>query len=163
MTVCTFTITPSLLSPLSHQLQQGNFLVHAFHDSAAFSDFVQETRQHIDCLVLENHPESTKVLQQFKSHDILLPTVFLVQAADGQGAIAPHEGRSSSSSPSHPQASSGAWIDKPPTSPVAGPDYHNALYLLWLHQLDDLSSSIEQAIDGFLRLRPPTAAPEIPQ
>ncbi|NEQ96096.1 MAG: circadian clock protein KaiA [Cyanothece sp. SIO2G6] len=155
MTVCTFTITPSLLSPLSHQLQQGNFLVHAFHDSAAFTHFVWETGHHIDCLVIEEHREITKILQSFKTNNILLPTVLLSQITDGQEAPTPDDDASlpgkHSSTGSSKQTSHSFNVEKTL--------YHTALYPLSLQEIAYLSSSIEQAIDAFLQLSPPSVPP----
>lgn len=162
MTVCTFTVTSSLLSPLSHQLQQGNFWVHAFHDSAGFVDFVRETRHQIDCLIIEAYPEISKIFQIFKKSDILLPAILLFQDNVEEGAIA---SLSSSMSPMEARDSEALTHEALAPGDPIGPsyshaahsiDYHGGLYQLPLQKIEYLAASIERAIDAFLQLPPPT-------
>ena len=78
LTVCLFfSITPSLLAHLKHQLPQDSFFVHDFSEKESFIQYVIREEQAIDCLILEEGVAAYHVLSDLKHHNLLLPCILV--------------------------------------------------------------------------------------
>lgn len=126
LSTCVFSITPSLLNVVNQQLQQGDFSIHIFQDEAAFREFVIHEELQIDCLILEDGTSAERILAHLGAENFLLPCVLIAEL-----------------SPSAPD-------DAEQLENVSL--YHQAVQHLSSPKIADLSTSVKEAINEFLRL-----------
>lgn len=146
LTVCLFSIDPSLLERTVLQLKRDSFVVHSFEEEEDYLRFVFQQEQLIDCLILEVGAKAQGILMNFKTDKLLLPCVLL--EGDTPDADVGRLDRSSDVS------SSDSDVDLHRGDSVVSEFsfYHNAVHSLSMGSLDEIRSSIEKAINAFLSL-----------
>ena len=154
LSACIFSITPSLLESLAHQLQQDSFLVHSFYGEAEFTRFVAKEEAHIDCLILESGDAARHILSELKNQKMFLPCVLLVEEEEVHRFSDSINDQQPSLEQS-PKASS-EGIDQGSGGSDA---YHQATQRHAKHSIVELHLSIKEAINNFLRL--PASSPLI--
>ena len=145
-------MTPSLLEPLTHPLQQDDFSVHVFQDATAFISFVRQEESRIDCLILEAGSEAHHVLSQLQEHKLLLPCVLVIGEEELYGN--PDDLRAIDIKAAGQLLSETRSDDQ---HSEADYPYHQAIQRLSKLRIIDLPASVKQAIDAFLRL--PSTSP----
>ena len=152
LSACIFSMTPSLLESLTHQLQQGDFVVRSFQNETTFARFVLQEEAHVDCLIIESGIPAHHVLSQFQEQQVFLPCVLMIeedtQEADGEPDEAIEQQQTTSLS-----------ISSSLQTSESNSLYHKATQRLSKKCIVDLQSSVKQAINDFLRL--PATSPLI--
>jgi circadian clock protein KaiA len=128
LTLCLFLSSPSLPPLLAPLGQNERFNVVMVASEADFYALIEQNKQNLDCLVLEDTPQLPHWVNWLQGQSILLPTVILPSAA-----MIP---------PPSAAASDFSFI------------YHAAEVILPIEQLEDLVDAIDQAITAFLDLSP---------
>lgn len=119
-------------------LEKGSFIVQWNTTEKEFLSWTGRNRHRIDCLILQNSPQLTSILERLKGLGILLPTIVIAAETDSlplgeNGEV-----------PSDEQALEHCTL-------VAGA-YHPAVACLTSADLDQLEQYVHQAIDQFLKL-----------
>jgi circadian clock protein KaiA len=108
-----------------------------------FLVFIQQERQHVDCLILENAPNLSNLLIQLREQPVLLPAVILVHmGASDQNVLGQATGEDLIAASSTVAESNQLVLDA----------YHRATLSLPSHRLGQLDQTIHQAIRKFLSL-----------
>ncbi|MEB3295283.1 MAG: circadian clock protein KaiA [Synechococcales bacterium] len=137
--VCLFTPSSDLLAKIQEILgQPQRYLLVAAQSRSEFFQLIEQERQQIDCLVLQEEPQLPSVVDWLHAHATLLPTVVVMFSPLGELAD-----------------------DGIPTTPEAELTflYHTAEVRLTSERLQDLGQAIERAIGEFLNLSPACRLP----
>ena len=153
LTVCIFSITPSLLTLLKQQLQQGSFLLNDFSDREAFIAHILHEEQTIDCLIFEDGAAAHQMFAELQHRNLLLPCLLIT---DGSHNAEPNEDNLDADevraqATSHSNASDPTRKED---SPKIG-KYHRAMQQvsrLRIEETQGLSTAVEKAINIFLQL-----------
>ena len=120
------------------QLSQDRYEIHRLASHDDFFGFIEQEKQHLDCLILQNDSRLPQLANWLHGHATLLPAILI--------APPPSSPASDPKSPAIPPEP-GSLVDSSFT-------YHTAEVLLRDTELGHLNESIEQAISQFLNLSP---------
>lgn len=147
----------SLAESLSQVLSGERYSLHATRSESEFFDWVEQHKQHIDCLVLEDDSSLLPLINRLYEQGILLPVVLLPQEAEkiDQSIVSskPHE-----TSQTRGIATSNKSDRTPPGK--ANHLFHPAEIRLSIIQIAEIGEFIDQAIARFLSLSPTCNLPE---
>ena len=146
LSLCVFA-EPPLADALQARLSP-RYQYYLFDAAEAFLSHVEQHRDTIDCLILQNVRSSLRMLNHLYSQGALLPIVIIEPAA------ATHDGR-----PAPEADPAGMVTGLTPGKPTARYLYHTGEVWLLATQLEDVTEAIERAIARFLKLSPPEAHP----
>ena len=135
LTLCLFLSSPELAHLLAPLRQNDRLIVVTPGSEVDFYALIEQDKQNIDCLVLENTPQLLQWVGWLQGQSILLPTVILQD-------LVPLSVANTST------------ID--PTSFI----YHAAEVILSTRQIEDWAEAIDQAITAFLDLSPFCVLPD---
>lgn len=164
LSICSLVETPGLRSSVSEVLRSECYAVIFFTKNPDFTEFVNQEKQNIDCLLLEDTPEALHALSTLKASATLLPTVVLMQRSPiGANQLTESQRTESQRTEIDANAadsdSSLASVHHPTAQDRYlgevrrdDSDYHAAVANVAIAQLEQLSTSIEQAIQEFLAL-----------
>jgi circadian clock protein KaiA len=110
--------------------------LQCFDQVDAFFQFIEQTKEQVDCILLQDHDDITTVLKQLSQRSALLPIVMLSDR-DHDIVLQEIEAMADSSSQSKVAL---RW------------PYHQAIILLDQERIPQLETFIEQAIAQFLKL-----------
>jgi circadian clock protein KaiA len=128
--------SPRLIESVAHALDDSLYAVIATDSRADFCQQIEQDKQILDCLILEQTDDLRALIHWLYGQATLLPVVIL--APDPTGP------KTAASATSNQDA---------PAAPVSF-TYHNAEVHLAPNQPDQLPAAIEQAIRQFLELSP---------
>lgn len=137
LSIAIFLASDSLAEAVFQQLSQDRYEIHRLASHDDFFGFIEQEKQHLDCLILQNDSRLPQLANWLHGHATLLPAILLASPAsptpDSQKPAIMSE--------------SGSLVESTFT-------YHTAEVLLRDTELGHLSESIEQAINQFLNLSP---------
>ncbi|MEB3338467.1 MAG: circadian clock protein KaiA [Leptolyngbyaceae bacterium] len=152
--------TPSLEEDSNQgddRVARDRYTVQQFQSESEFLQFVDQEKQRIDCLILQNSPTLVQLCYKLRERTILLPAIVLsselgtevenleiAQKSETQGD---EGGKSTTETANSIQLPS-----------LNGP-YHAAVVQLSITQLDQLTISIGKAISSFVKLAPSDSPP----
>lgn len=125
----------------------GRYVLTQFTSAKKFLNFIQQGIHHIDCLVLQDHPDLQTLLTNLQDQAVFLPTVVVQAAPVDLGTAVPK-----SEVPEPPSD-----VSEVPSSDVArfsDYSYHAATLALGEDELDQICLAIDQAISKFIQLSP---------
>lgn len=144
LSICALLTSDDLIESLKQWVEGAATKVDEHYDLKLFSlageflVFIQQERQHVDCLILENAPNLSNLLTQLREQPALLPAVILMPvAAPDRQVLA----RSTESS-----------LIAAESNQLLPDSYHRATLSLPSHRLSQLDRAIHQAIKKFLNL-----------
>ncbi|MGC9503587.1 circadian clock protein KaiA [Baaleninema sp.] len=126
LSICTFIPTQTPIEALQKCLDSDRYTVTDCTSETEFVEFVEQNKQHLDCLIFEENQNTSSLIQQLQQAKLLLPSVILT----------PSEEREET-----------ALVQEECT-------YHRAEVYLHVDSLERIVEAITRAIDGFLKLSP---------
>ncbi len=134
--VCVFLDSSQLTQQvLRHDaLPEERYTVTLPESDAAFFSLIEQQRQQLDCLVLQNGSKLPRLIAWLHEHTTLLPTIILDTKPEIYSGVAELEAQL-------------VFL------------YHSAEIRLPLHQVEEIAEFIDQAIDEFLNLAPSCRLP----
>ncbi len=148
LTICTFVHSEALAQSLSQFLSSDRYIVHTTFSEAEFFDFVEQHKQDLDCLVLQDEGSLVNVLERLYEQGTLLPVV-----------IFPKESEETT-----PRVATNNQTDRTlknpySTSGKANHRFHAAEVLLGITQLPEIGGFVDKAIAQFVSLSPGSSLP----
>lgn len=110
-------------------LQEERYTVTLPQSDQAFFSLIEQQRQHLDCLILQNGSKLPRLIAWLHNHSTLLPTIILEATSEVYSGIAALEAQL-------------IFF------------YHSAEIRLALNKVEETAEFIDQAIDEFLNLSP---------
>lgn len=136
--ICLFSNQSQLIQLVDRLLNSDRYEVEYFSLIGEFTDFITSNKEQIDCIVLINNSQTSKILSQLWESKTLLPIV-IIETEESLQEFASQKPDSSES----------------PEDSVASNDlYHQAEIRLYPTQLQEINSYINLAITKFLNLKP---------
>jgi len=126
LSICTFVTTATLIETLQSHFDRDRYLVTYCSTAKEFLAYIEQHKQHLDCLVLEENSQFGDLAHQLHQSKALLPAVLLLP--------------------------SGTSCDVDGGCEIA---YHDAEVYLSVDRIAQLLEAIDRAIDRFLQLPPP--------
>ncbi|WP_228060510.1 MULTISPECIES: circadian clock protein KaiA [unclassified Coleofasciculus] len=157
MSVCSFVRSESLAQSLSQVLSGDRYSLQITRSEAEFFDWVEQHKQHIDCLILEDDSALLPVINHLYEQGILLPIVILPDEAEKIPQSAFINNRHNESQTSASLASPDGYCYPLKTGNYL---FHAAEVRLKLVQLAEIGKFIDQAIARFLSLSPLCSLPD---
>jgi len=157
LSVCIFLSNTKLHDPIKEVLQSDAYdLVH-IDETDSFVGYVTRYRQKIDCLILEETIDSRNVFSNLQDADVFLPSIVLSAAKPGAELSLDQQNKDNL-----PSAKASGFTPSeysPPSHSSSDRDriegvYNSAVIYLLDEQLDQLTTSIDQVINRFLKLPP---------
>ena len=143
----------ALAQSLTSSLKSDRYKVNRFGTEQDLFDFI-ELEQQIDCLILQNGPHLSQIVNQLHSQTILLPTVIVQpQLAATSDSQFTQMGTLTTKVTSDPAMASDSAIKS--VFP-----YHAATVLITADQISEIAQHINQAITQFLKLSPTHHSPD---
>lgn len=131
----------SLLNPsLTRFLAEDRYVVTHISSATEFANFVEQQKQHLDCLIVEYNPEIQPVLLNLSEKAILLPSIIIQTNIDNNNS---HAIKTSEIAQKTDLES-----NKQPYF------YHCAEVQISIAQLEQIDAYIEKAISQFLTMSP---------
>ena len=138
----------ALAQSLMSFLNSDRYRVNRFRSEQELFDFVELQQQPIDCLILQQEPYLTPLINGFRERTILLPMVVILAE--------------SATDPERPRTAEGKLIEMPletaiaaePTTTTSVFSYHAATVMITEDQIPQVAQWINQAIVQFLKLPP---------
>jgi len=128
------------------QLSPDRYEIHQLQAKSDFFAFVEQEKQHLDCLILENNGELPHLANWLHGQATLLPAILISPKAEQEGKP-PHDRHPDEDQPDALQTTDDAPFEE---SFI----YHTAEICFTLTQPESLGQTIEQAIAQFLKLSP---------
>lgn len=140
----------ALAQSLMSFLNSDRYRVNRFRSEQELFEFVELQQQPIDCLILQQEPYFTSLINSFRERTILLPMVVILAESD--------------TDPKQPQVVEGQLVEMSgesaiavePTPTTSVFPYHAATVVITEDQVPQVAQWINQAIVQFLKL-PPTS------
>jgi circadian clock protein KaiA len=124
-----------------------------FSRAGEFLVFIQQERQQVDCLILENAPDLSNLLIQLREQPVLLPAVILVpMVASDQKVLGQSTGEDLAAAKLTAADLTAAGSTAADSNQLVSDSYHRATLSLPSHRLVQLDQTIHQAIRKFLSL-----------
>lgn len=152
LTICTFVRSPSLTRSLSRFLSSDRYLLHPTATEPEFFNFVEQHKQSLDCLVLEEEGLLLPLINLWSERGALLPIVIFLQITQESEIVQPLV---VSSNPSDSTQTIDNSLPKQATYL-----FHAAEVQLAATQVHEIGSFIEKAISQFISLSPACGLPE---
>ncbi|EGJ33364.1 MULTISPECIES: circadian clock protein KaiA [Moorena] len=143
LTICTLISSDSLAQSLSQVLGSEQYIIHSTSSESEFFEVVEQHKQDLDCLVLQDTDTLPKVIHYLYLQGTTLPAVFL---RSDSPEIPPRVD-------SNQQLASNQTTDKF-TARSSAHLFHPAEVELSIHQLPEIGDFIQQAMTEFLSLAP---------
>lgn len=147
----------SLAQSLSQVLSSDRYSLQITRSDTEFFDWVEQHKQHIDCLILEDDSTLLPVINHLYEQGILLPLVLLPDGAEKIPQSAFINNLYNESQPQTSLASLDGYCYPLKTSNYL---FHGAEVRLKLVQLAEIGKFIDQAIAQFLSLSPLCSLPD---
>ena len=152
LTICTFVRSPSLTQSLNRFLSSDRYILHPTATESEFFNFVEQNKQSLDCLVLEDKSLLLPLINIWHEQGTHLPVVIFTQFTQESETVKPRV-------LPHNQSDSPQEIDYP-SSPQARYLFHAAEIRLAVTQVREIGRFIDQAIAQFVSLSPTSGLPE---
>jgi circadian clock protein KaiA len=158
--LCAYLTTDALIRSLNQFIgggfttapDPGRYTLSLFSQENEFLQFVEQEKQHIDCLILQDDADLPDLMAQLQQHDMLLPALILVESTPSP-LVASLSTALDESSPNQPAKASRAVAESDQTvTPSTEFSYHSATLRVSAQQFDQLDQAINQAISKFLKL-----------
>jgi circadian clock protein KaiA len=133
--VCVFLSSSALAQSIQQRLSPDRYQVVMPESNDAFFHWIEQERQHLDCLILQDSPTLPHLVNWLHGHATLLPTVLLEASAIEDA------------------------LPKPELEAELVFVYHSAEVRLLLSKLEEVTEYIEDAISEFLNLSPSCRLP----
>ena len=159
LTICTLLDSETLARSLQHYLSDERYVLTRYQSQPEFFQFVEQEKQLLDCLILEDSPNLLPLVNQLYAQGTLLPLVILKSdppAPENNSLVQP----SPESPINHPSNENRetAIADAPKSSAkelTSGEGsffYHAAAIYVYYSQLSHITHYIDEAIANFLKL-----------
>ncbi len=152
LTICTFVYSESLAQTLSQFLSSDRYSLHTTRSESEFFDFVEQHKQHLDCLVLQDNGSLLSIINQLYQQGTLLPVVIFSEESEEITHTVTTNDTTQATQTTQ-------TIDTPPPA-QANPLFHAAEVRLGRTQLAEIAGFIDQAIARFLSLSSACTLPE---
>jgi circadian clock protein KaiA len=150
LSVCLLLDSKALAQSITELLSKDRYSVDVYQSAEPFSEFVEQKKQQIDCLVLQENAELLRLTHRLHRNITLLPAVILTIESDAENADdSVNSGTHSATSPQAPTE-----FDRHPNDEEITSIYHTAEVKLSLSRLEHIAIAVEQAIEHFLQLSP---------
>jgi circadian clock protein KaiA len=150
LSVCLLLDSKALAQSITELLSEDRYNVDAYQSAESFFEFVEQKKQQIDCLVLQENAELLRLTHRLHRHVTLLPAVILTIEPESKNVGEPTD--SGSYTVSLPLTGTGEPGDYEDSSLTSV--YHTAEVRLPLSCLTQTATAVEQAIKNFLQLSP---------
>lgn len=159
LTICTLLNSETLARSLQHYLSDERYVLTQYQSPAEFLQFVEQEKQILDCLILEDSPDLLPLVNQLYRQGTLLPLIIL--KSDSQATKSNSLTQPSPELPTLPQSNENretATADTPKNPPkelTSGEGsffYHSAAVNVYYSQLSHITHYIDEAIANFLKL-----------
>ena len=148
LSICTFISTEALALSLEQLLSGERYVFTRLESKEAILNFVESSKQQIDCLILEDVPELASLVNYLHEQGTLLPSV-----------IVKTDPPTSSESEPTVKEMGNLTLEAKTTNRSATSSsedcivlYHTATVLISISQLDQIGDYIDEAIRQFLQL-----------
>ena len=149
LTICTFVHSEPLAQSLSQFLSSDRYIVHPTTSEAEFFGFVEQHKQDLDCLVLQDEGSLVNVIERLYAQGTLLPVVIFPKESE---ETTPRVGTNNQTD----MTLTNHYF----TSGTANHLFHGAEVLLGITQLPEIRGSVDKAIAQFVSLSPASSLPE---
>lgn len=159
LTICTLLDSETLARSLQHYLSGERYLLTRHQSPAEFLQFVEQEKQILDCLILEDGPDLLPLVNQLYAQGTLLPLVILkpdLPATDNSSLAQPApespDNYKNNENRETAIAEAPKSLAKELTSGEGSFFYHAAAVEVYYSQLSHISHYIDEAIANFLKL-----------
>lgn len=139
----------SLAQTLSQFLSSDRYSLYATHSESQFFDFVEQHKQQVDCLVLQDNGSLLSIINRLYQQGTLLPVV-----------IFPKESEETTRSVTSNNTTHTAQVTESSPPVQTNHLFHAAEVRLGMTQLAEIGGFIDQAIARFLSLSSACSLPE---
>ncbi|MFB2839271.1 circadian clock protein KaiA [Floridanema evergladense] len=148
LTICTLLYSETLARSLQEYLSDERYMLSQHRLPTEFLQFVEQEKQVLDCLILEDTPDLLSLVNQLYSQGTLLPLVVLKSdsPATENSSLAQKSDENQDATPA-PKTPG-----KELTSREGSFFYYNAAVLVYHSQLNHIKHYIDEAIANFLKL-----------
>ncbi|MFB2937561.1 circadian clock protein KaiA [Aerosakkonemataceae cyanobacterium BLCC-F154] len=159
LTICTLLDSETLARSLQHYLSGERYMLTRYQSPEEFLQFVEQEKQILDCLILEDSPDLLPLVNQLYAQGTLLPLVIL--KPDSQttpnNSLTPPTSESANNQQSHEnQETAITEAPKNPAKELTSGEgsffYHTAAVYVYYSQLSHITHYIDEAIANFLKL-----------
>lgn len=148
LTICTFVHSQSLAQSLSQVLSSDRYILHATSSEAEFFDFVEQHKEQLDCLVLQDDSSLLSIINRLYKQRTLLPVVIFPKASEDITYTVVTN--------NHPDTTR---TTENISSVEDNPLFHAAEVRLGVAQLAEIGGFIDKAIAQFVSLSPASSFP----
>ncbi len=141
LSICTFVRSESLGNDLDRCLGGDRYCYYRLSSAVEFVRHLDEHRQNIDCLMVQQIPELPDLLARLREHKMFLPMVVVKESVFSQRRL-----------PTYPETLEETQGLNLPNLTETRRLYHDAVLEVTADQLPELPSTLEQAIATFLKL-----------
>ncbi|NEP13018.1 MAG: circadian clock protein KaiA [Symploca sp. SIO2C1] len=143
LTLCAFVSSESLPQSLSWFLSSERFIVHTADSESEFFVFLEEHRQQLDCLILQDDGSLPATINHLYEQGILLPVVIFLKESEAISTFVATNRQSDKEN-----ITNGAFSENLHYL------FHSAEVQVGISQLPEIANLIGQAIARFLYLSP---------
>ncbi len=143
LTLCAFVSSESLPQSLSWFLSSERFIVHTADSEPEFLVFLEEHRQQLDCLILQDDGSLPATINHLYEQGILLPVVIFLKESEAMSTFVATNRQSDEEN-----ITNGAFSENLHYL------FHSAEVQVGISQLPEIANLIDQAIARFLYLSP---------
>lgn len=159
LTICTLLDSETLARSLQHYLSDERYVLTQYRSPAEFFPFVEQEKQILDCLILEDKPDLLPLVNQLYAQGTLLPLVILKpdsKATDNSSLAQPALESPDNHESEENRETAIADQPKSPTKELTSGEgsffYHAAAVYVYHSQLSQITQYIDEAIAQFLKL-----------
>lgn len=159
LTICTLLDSETLARSLQHYLSGERYVLTQYRSPVEFFQFVEQEKQILDCLILEDGPDLLPLVNQLYAQGTLLPLAILKpdSPATENSSLAQPAPESPDYHPSHENRETTiAEAPKNPSKELTSGEgsffYDTAAIYVYHSQLSQITHYIDQAIANFLKL-----------
>ncbi|MGA9380160.1 MAG: circadian clock protein KaiA [Phormidium sp.] len=159
LTICTLLESETLARTLQHYLSDERYVLTRYQSPAEFLQFVEQEKQILDCLILEDSPDLLLLVNQLYAQGTLLPLVILKPdspATENSSLPQPSPESPDNHQSNENQETTIADSPKSPPKELTSGEgsifYHAAAVDVYYSQLSHITHYINEAIANFLKL-----------
>lgn len=159
LTICTLLDSETLARSLQHYLSDERYLLTRYQSQAEFFQFVEQEKEILDCLILEDSPDLQLLVNQLYTQETLLPLVVLKpdsQATENNSPTQPPPESPENNQIHENRETVITEAAKSPTNELTSGEgsffYHAAAVDVYHSQLSHITHYIDEAIAKFLKL-----------
>ncbi len=145
LTICTFAKSEAWAQSLSQVLSDDRYSLYVTHSESNFLDVVEEHKDQIDCLILQEDDTRARLINHLSEQGMLFPIVILSKELKETPFVP---------SANHQPITSPLFDNSNSFSAQVKPVLHPAEVWIKLSQLSEIGTFIDKAIAQFVSLSP---------